>query len=519
MPTTLTLPDGRECYVLGTGMVFANAPNSSIRDLTSENFRFAFTEVAVPPRVLERLLVAIRRDDRAAKLLGAISRAVIAQEAPGTETDPLAERLLSVSLRGVLVDLASTLQDVNAQPREAPDLLPHDGALARCLTALQTSEALHAVEALRRIREPAWTRASGRNGLLDVGETVEAWSEALKLWVPNERKAFEFIARALWRGTVRQQYEHAPTPALGIDVTEKWQQLSQHRATRVAAAGDKFEIISERESIAEVDIQFFLPTTAFQPSDLFTRIDHHTRELHRVAADAGFRDLIRTGHFQKACGATSPNVIRFEHGVQGWAKKLGYESSGQARETLMCLLRAMAGFKARWPGIGEVGGLLTFHAVDEAPGRPTELVVTLSDVLMPFDGLDTKDQGRRQKVPILPMPKFVGSPNTHGAQCAFQTAIARELLESRKQLLYGGALIEDGRFAEMARQFGLPEQTRTMALAAWTQPGPDGWLVREGQRFHLADHSPELKRAKAWMDEAARRTQSGPKSKKRGRKP
>lgn len=226
------------------------------------------------------------------------------------------------------------------------------------------------------------------------------------------------------------------------------------------------------------------------------------QRLMRYLPTVAHSNWRRTGHDEAD--------VHIEGGYARLAELAGCKSKKAAEEVRQALILGSS-IRRTWSDGSEAQGLWTFHTTPAAPGRKAQVTVTLAAILRPGFVHGLPSGQARTLVPVVPIPILVGGPTTHGAQAAFQWALARRLAEGRKEAAReGGVTITMADMKRDAERVGLPANQVVKVLEAW-QAGDDAFLERVGGDRWTIANTPAYAPARAHLLDQAKMAATGAK--------
>jgi hypothetical protein len=207
---------------------------------------------------------------------------------------------------------------------------------------------------------------------------------------------------------------------------------------------------------------------------------------------------VAEGHKQVLRGDADPRKIKIPGGWLALAEKIGLSRPPDA-VNVRAIVITQAHCCFNLPH-GLSGNLLTYQESQAVGQRQAHVDLVLGDALLPHYlyvlreklGEASRSAQEAQKlVPMTDIPPLVGRPNEHGQQATLSMLITREMrLHARELVKHNGILLPLDRWADLARQAGLPARLLGAVIDRWTQDGPDApaFLKRvECDRYTLGD--------------------------------
>lgn len=401
----------------------------------------------------------------------------------------------ALDLEGGLREILAELRTENAAWREKSE----EGILwidHRAASFLDDIGLKQGAEDLRAAARRRWDELTERvqptlpNLPLPPGGSVwSLWNDPKleKLGLPPVRFAL-YLARLLWKAFVKERVERARQkhPAVVRPLIEDLGRIYHAKGRTIRQTEQGPRLFSRAgEELALIDIPIF----SLQDLEAAQR---KIELLRSLTGHKALRHQIVEGHRRVLMGEPDPRRIEIRGGWAAYAEKLGLRGSKAAKE-LADVVRAEAFTRFPWPN-GKVGNLLALSETIAKGQHTAEVVLVLGDIILPDyyralpkDGTRQR-QEQRQLIPIPPkLPPFVGRPNDHAAQAAFQLQILGALRARAEELaLEGAAHLSQTDMKHLAERAELPQTLIDPVLERWTA-GEDAFLEEKGpERYTLA---------------------------------
>lgn len=330
-----------------------------------------------------------------------------------------------------------------------------------------------------------------------AARSSEVWSIN---WEPHREAPLRFVwvlASILWKDIVKKQINHASTLPLEIGKAV----FSTYGRRDTELSRNKSQLLSSGEVIATVpamDARYFahLNKKALGSLDMAKTIPW----------------VVRQGWKQQ--GQPNDADVSIEGGLRGFAENILHLKGDSAIGRAHRVLDAGRDFQREWPGGFKTSGLWTYTYREPSRSHPAELTITTSPILRPHSQTGRSMMGSMLS-PVINPPPLTGRTNEHAAQAFFANLLVLQLVEHRKELLSGGAILTQRKIEQLAEEVELPLPTLYKTLDRWTKDGDDGeaFLVIEGNpkkaaRYMLADNE-KYKAEREFLLEGARRSQNG----------
>jgi hypothetical protein len=314
--------------------------------------------------------------------------------------------------------------------------------------------------------------------------------------IPTSLKFAWVLAKVLWADVIERRLSHSSTLPLEIGKAV----FSTYGRRDAELSRNKAQLLCDGEVIA---------TVPAIDARLFAQINK--RALGSLDMAKAIPWVVRKGWEQQ--GQPNDADIIIERGLRGFAETVLHLRGNSALERARQVLHAGRDFQREWPGGFESCGLWTLLHRAESPNCPAHLTITTAPILRPHSQAGKQVLGSMLS-PVIHPPPLTGRANEHAPQAFFANLLVLQLVEHRKELLSGGAIITREKIEHIAEEVGLPLSTLYKALDRWTKDGDDGeaFLIIEGNpkkaaRYMLADNE-KYKAEREFLLEGARRTVS-----------
>lgn len=423
-------------------------------------------------RLLDRLTAGDRQDH----LLDVVRRGDISQSSFVLEE---LQSVVNRSLRSLREHLAAHVayRLGCGLHLDGPD---DEGELLWCtrafVVALASSGEVGRINAARVVQREsqAWSSARG------APSGADPWSFWLR---EGDLETYEFLhllVSSVWFDIVEPRLSNRPrakAPALSAKVLMSLLDAFWRRDRRIALDDGRHVVVNRGRRVALVDESGIN--------------DDELKASRTLASQRLLRFLVGEGYRQRVLGVADYERLTLRGGFSSLAQRLGMNGAKAAAQ----LRASMVSFQSLHIPLpdGSNGRLLTWESRPAAPGRPSEVSVVLGAPLLPEyvnaivgNGLDARRA--RQLVPIpATFPPFIGHPQFHGAQAVLQLVILRHFRLHAVELVTTGSVRTDSdQWRRLAEEAGVPESILAELLATWSAPGPEPFLLRNGDGFTLA---------------------------------
>lgn len=388
----------------------------------------------------------------------------------------------------------------NASVGEVLNLPQEEGMLAWDLRAARYYESLGPegktqAQYLRTAALNKW--ANYQASFPPQQKQIQIGSQVISLWLDESLAARSFdvwslnwatyretplrfvwvLALILWKDIVKKRINHVSTLPLELGRAV----LTTYGQRNAELSHNRSQLLCEGEVIATV------------PAIDARHFAHiNKKALGSLDMAKAIPWIVRKGWQQQ--GAPNDADINIEGGFRGFAETVLHLKGNSALDRARQVLNAGRDFQRTWPGGFHTSGLWTFTYKEPSRTHPAELTITTSPVLRPHSQMGRKMLGSMLS-PVIDPPPLTGRSNEHAPQAFFANLLMLQLVEHRKELPFGGALISREKLERLAYEVDLPLSTLYKALDRWTQDGDDGeaFLVIEGDpkkaaRYMLADN-------------------------------
>lgn len=288
------------------------------------------------------------------------------------------------------------------------------------------------------------------------------------------------LARILWK-----QASDPYTPAIARGALEKSIRPLVSKTSKVTHRPG--EIVVEEESGRVL-------ATANIPCMDQARLNRILKGAGAMSSLSGHRLLrwqIKSGCQNIKNDKKDPRSIIVNGGYEGIANLIGCGNDSHKRDEIKSILYAQANMEFTAPNGDTASSLIILHELKKhANGEPSKIRIILGDWLMPSYLFSLPKNEQRLLIPIVDLPKFIGSPNTYSAQAMLQLLILEEL--SQQSIEYsekGKVFIAKETWESLCNESKLPLKMLPDVLKAWAQPNEQGksFLNQDSEYFALSN--------------------------------